>query len=343
MIDFINNFAYLDEKEEPLPVIHKTLVIQTKIKYKCFVNIGNDWIFMQSKFPEFFLIKDLDKRKNAIIDYKNEQKLEDDDFDAMCSNQYQIEGHQVLKHTIARLANTFKEKSMEEILHKFSHISEYPIKELRIIYKKLKEEKSLSRQSQKSYKKMTKTIYRTIKETLCPVCCSFAWPTHTPTDTEMDDDQTIRGIPCNPFILEENFKKLDLVWDSDFSIKEAKTQLKNGNKTLRNMINQVKRQERERNIMIITCPEKDAEKCPHHQKFQKQISVNSSVLTQEEKDDIKRWAIKSSELNSCHINYLLGIDKWKAINDYLNKHSWSITNQINTERISVHISTVLDK
>lgn len=129
---------------------------------------------MQSKFPEFFLIKDLDKRKNAIIDYKNEQKLEDDDFDAMCSNQYQIEGHQVLKHTIARLANTFKEKSMEEILHKISHISEYPIKELRIIYKKLKEEKSLSRQSQKSYKKMTKTIYRTIKETLCPVCCSFA-------------------------------------------------------------------------------------------------------------------------------------------------------------------------
>jgi len=32
----------VDEKGVPLPIVHKTLAIQTKIRYKTFVNIGND-------------------------------------------------------------------------------------------------------------------------------------------------------------------------------------------------------------------------------------------------------------------------------------------------------------
>lgn len=57
------------DKETLPPIINETLAFQTKCKYKSYVNIGNDWIYMEQKVPDFFLIRDPELRQATIEEF----------------------------------------------------------------------------------------------------------------------------------------------------------------------------------------------------------------------------------------------------------------------------------
>ena len=69
----VNQEGMYESKENndpPAPLIFKTYANQPKNRYKCFVNIGNDWVFMSQTIPDFFLIQNPELRINAIDDFK---------------------------------------------------------------------------------------------------------------------------------------------------------------------------------------------------------------------------------------------------------------------------------
>ena len=76
-------------------VEHKFIKIHAvalKVKYKTFVNIGNDCIFMSQKLPDFFLIQDPQKRSEVIEEYKKDNNLSDDQFSRRIEDQVQGPG-----------------------------------------------------------------------------------------------------------------------------------------------------------------------------------------------------------------------------------------------------------
>jgi len=124
---------------------------------------------MRQKIPDFFLIKDMRARKAALQEYKIDHSLSDDELEQMLNDQFQIEGHQAMKCIIARLANTFRDISIDDILSGLHEASNYDLKELRALFSKVKLEKANRRQIIKSRRKLTSSVYRMFKETLCPV------------------------------------------------------------------------------------------------------------------------------------------------------------------------------
>lgn len=116
---------------------------------------------------------------------------------------------QIVKSIIPRVHKRFK---VEEAFKKIEEISNISVEDLNKSNAVLKNEVTKLKELEKARRKITKSTYRTFKETLCPVCCTFACPYHTPLENQDGDadSQTIKGFAYNPYILEENQKKIIL-------------------------------------------------------------------------------------------------------------------------------------
>lgn len=165
--------------------------------------------------------------------------------------------------------------------------------------------------------KITESTYRTFKETLCPVCTTFACPFHMPADMQDQEEvQTIKGFAYNPYILEENFKRVEI--KPEMLTPEDKQILKD-NKIFQNVVQRLKLQKREDHLYRI--------KCNDNWQDETQGISNLPALTKEDEEDVKRLAIKIPAIQSCQINYLLKIDKCRQIKQYLIKNKDPIADQ----------------
>ena len=72
-------------------------------------------------------------------------------------------------------------------------------------------------------------------------------------------------------------------------------------------------------------------------------TIKTSELTNSEIAEVKRLATKIPAVTSCHINYLLGINKWKQIQKYLENNEQELKRTTDEEYQSVNIKRYLDK
>ena len=184
---------------------------------------------------------------------------------------------------------------------------------------------------------ITETPYRAFKELLCPVCLTFACPFHTPLDPQdnEDDGQALKGFAYNPFILEENFKRVKVVSSKPLTFQEE-IGLQN-TQIFTNIRDRLKRQKREEHLFTFTC--KNTDNCQNNPE---KLGKTSETLTKEEAASVLRLAIKIPTSKSCHINYLLGLDKCSQIDEYMERKREMIDDLQDQDKLEVDVRKYME-
>jgi hypothetical protein len=151
------------------PLVNETISVQTKIKYKTFVNIGNDCIFMKQRVPDFFMIPDKQMREATKNEYISDHGGNEEWLKDLFRDQIQKEGSLFIKNLLWLINTKIKGYSTIQKIYGFCASTGLEFEQCKKIMKEVKEEKKSEKEMKQAKAKITESTYRTFKETLCPV------------------------------------------------------------------------------------------------------------------------------------------------------------------------------
>jgi len=94
---------------------------------------------MKQRIPDFFLIKDVNKRKNAEKEFKKDHNLSEFEFKHMLSSQYQLEGDNYMKGVMTELYRVNDRFREIDVIHMVNQVTKVPISKIKSIAKTIKE------------------------------------------------------------------------------------------------------------------------------------------------------------------------------------------------------------
>ena len=206
-------------------VEHKFIKIHSlpqKVKFKSFVNIDDNRVFMSHKFPDFFLVKS-PKKQDVLDQYMEENKINKETFNQKIEEQVQGMGLRFMNNILKNWAKN-SGADRNQIISIINAETNIPKKKLKVLLYNILKEGIKEKEKEETRKIITASTYRAFKELLCPVCLTFSCPKHTPLDPKdnEDDGQELKGFAYNPFILEDNFRKLKITSPIPLTSKEEK-------------------------------------------------------------------------------------------------------------------------